>query len=214
MVFTGDTFLEGTEAILDALKKYGAKGSFFLTGGAIELGGAAGMIDRIVGDGHYLGPHSDKHLLYCDWGNRDSLLVSQEEFESDLLANYHGMERWGITKGAAPYFIPPYEWYNAEIVRWTEELGLTLVNFTPGLRTAADYTFPEMGLRYLSSEEIYESLMEYEETRASGLNGFIILIHMGTDSRRKDKFYDKLNVILPQLTAKNYSFERIDNMMP
>lgn len=172
------------------------------------------MLDRIIGDGHYLGAHSDKHLLYCDWEKRDSLLVSKEQFEADLLANYRKMEQWGVGLKEAKYFMPPYEWYNREIVEWASELGIKLVNFTPGLRTAADYTYPEMGSRYVSSEAIYRSLLDYERTSASGLNGFIILVHLGTDPRREDKFYDKLPAVLTQILAKRYSFERIDKFLP
>ncbi len=39
-------------------------------------------------------------------------------------------------------------WYNAQISAWTAERGLTLVNFTPGTRSNADYTTPDMGDRY------------------------------------------------------------------
>jgi len=34
-----------------------------------------------------LGPHSDQHLLYCDWDKRDSLLVTREDFRIDLQLN-------------------------------------------------------------------------------------------------------------------------------
>jgi len=58
--------------------------------------------------GHYLGAHSDRHLLYCSWENRDQLLVTREEFTSDMLHNYEVMDAFGIAKENAPYFIPPY----------------------------------------------------------------------------------------------------------
>ena len=66
-------------------------------------------------EGHYLGAHSDKHLLYCTWEKRDSLLVTRETFERDVMNNYAEMERFGIMKDEALYFMPPYEWYNQQI---------------------------------------------------------------------------------------------------
>lgn len=64
---------------------------------------------------------------------------------------------------AAPYFLPPYEWYNSQITQWTRALGLRLVNFSPGTRSTAYYTYPEMGSRYVSSDVIYQSVLDCEE---------------------------------------------------
>jgi peptidoglycan/xylan/chitin deacetylase (PgdA/CDA1 family) len=164
-------------------------------------------------DGHYLGAHSDDHLLYCDWVKRDSLLVTREQFNHDLKLNYLRMEEFGIFKADTPYFLPPYEWYNASIVNWTAQQGLQLVNFSPGTRSAADYTYPELGKSYRPSDEIYESILNLEEKDPNGLNGFILLIHIGTDPRRTDKFYLKLPELIKELKGRGYTFERIDEML-
>lgn len=163
--------------------------------------------------GHYLGAHSDQHLLYCDWAKRDSTLITRKEFSDDLRNNYKGMAKYGATAKSAPYFLPPYEWYNATIVGWTAEEGLQLVNFSPGTRSTADYTWPEMGRNYRSSDEIYRSIMSLEESDPNGLNGFILLVHVGTDPRRTDKFYFRLKELLSDLSNKGYRFERIDELL-
>lgn len=205
--------MDGATFILNTLKEHQVPGSFFLTGNSFEQEMSDEVIERIVNEGHYLGAHSDAHQLYCDWDNRDSLLVSRELFEADVKANYERMRPWGVDKDNARYFIPPYEWYNNEIVEWTEDLGLTLVNFTPGLRTPADYTYPEMGSRYWDSERIYQSVFKHEMSEASGINGYIILVHLGTDPRRIDKFYHKLPRLLEEMKVKKYSFGRIDELL-
>lgn len=84
--------------IRNTLQEHGVPGSFFLTGNSVEQEGADSIVTRIVNEGHYLGPHSDAHLLYCDWGNRGSLLISQGVFEADLNANYERMRPWGINR--------------------------------------------------------------------------------------------------------------------
>ena len=213
VVFTADEYGEGASFILDALRKHQIKGSFFLTGNYFREPGNEAAIRRLVAEGHYVGPHSDTHLLYCDWSNRDSLLVSKDSFDNDLEANYTEMEKWGIDKAGARFFMPPYEWYNQRIVEWATEQDVRLVNFTPGLRTAADYTYPEMGERYMSSDTLYEGVLDYEARHPAGLNGFMILIHLGTDPRRDDKFYHKLPDLITVLTAKGYEFERIDKLV-
>ena len=66
-----------------------------------------------------LGAHSDKHLLYCSWEDRDSLLVTKKEFIDDLEGNYAEMAAFGIRREDAGYFLPPYEWYSTQISAWT-----------------------------------------------------------------------------------------------
>jgi len=67
LVFTGHEFAEGAGTILDALARHDAKASFFLTGDFLRNAELAPLIQRMVAEGHYLGPHSDQHRLYCAW---------------------------------------------------------------------------------------------------------------------------------------------------
>jgi len=213
LVLTGDEFGDGGTHILHVLHKRNIHASFFLTGNFYSNQAFDSLIASIKNAGHYLGAHSDKHLLYADWTKRDSLLVTEEEFKRDLLANYERMAKFGITAAHAPYFLPPYEWYNPTIAKWTKQLGFQLVNFTPGTRSHADYTYPEMKDRYVSSEIIYKSIMDFEKKDPNGLNGFILLIHIGTDSRRTDKFYHRLDRLLEELTEKGYGFVTITELL-
>ena len=213
MVFTGDEFADGGEHIRLTLKKHHTPASFFFTGNLYSNPDFQTLIKELKKDGHYLGPHSDKHLLYADWIKRDSLLIDKQEFRKDLLANFDRMKKFNVSKQDVPYYIPPYEWYNKTTVIWAKELGLQTLNFSSGTRSNADYTYPAMGKNYRSSNEIYQSILQYEATAEHGLNGFILLIHIGTDSRRTDKFYYKLDQLLSELENKNYSFLRIDDLL-
>ena len=213
LVLTGDEFADGGEVIRTTLRKKNVPASFFLTGNFYSNPSLKQLILGLKNDGHYLGAHSDKHLLYADWTKRDSLLVTEDEFKVDLQNNYKRMAAFGIEKINAPCFLPPYEWYNSSIAQWTRKMELQLVNFTPGTLSAADYTYPEMKERYKSSEEIYQSIMNRESNDPHGLNGFILLVHIGTDPRRTDKFYNKLDKLLNKLTGRGYNFVRIDKLV-
>jgi len=213
LVLTGDEFADGGPLIQKKLRKNRVKASFFFTGRFYANPAFSGLIRGLKKDGHYLGAHSDQHLLYCDWVKRDSLLITRKQFSEDLQKNYQRMKGFGINKKAAPYFLPPYEWYNAAIAQWTKEAGLQLVNFTAGTRSAADYTYPVMGKSYRSSDEIYTSIMDFEKKDPHGLNGFILLIHIGTDPRRTDKFYSKLDQLMKELQEKGYRFVKIDELL-
>lgn len=200
-VFTAADKADGAERIISTLRKYNIKGGFFFTGEFFEM--YPDVVRRLVAEGHYVGSHSYGHLLYAPWGNRDSLLVTKQEFEEDIFKSYKLLREFGITD--APYFIPPYEHYNATISSWARQLGLQVINYTPGTLTNGDYTTPEMK-RYFSSKEILNRIWEYERTDPNGLNGHIMLIHFGTDPARTDKFYDKLPGLIRELRRKGYSF--------
>lgn len=200
-VFTAADKADGAERIISTLRKYNIKGGFFFTGEFFEM--YPDVVRRLVAEGHYVGSHSYGHLLYAPWGNRDSLLVTKQEFEEDIFKSYKLLREFGITD--APYFIPPYEHYNATISSWARQLGLQVINYTPGTLTNGDYTTPEMK-RYFSSKEILGRIWEYERTDPNGLNGHIMLIHFGTDPARTDKFYDKLPGLIRELRRKGYSF--------
>lgn len=122
------------------------------------------------------------------------------------------MKSDGISASKAKFFLPPYEWYNDSIATWTKELGLQLINFTPGTLSNADYTTPELR-NYHDSKTIYQSVMNYEKQQRSGLNGFILLLHIGTDAKRSDKFYKLLPELVSELKLKGYKFERVNEML-
>jgi endoglucanase len=210
LVFTGDEFFEGLTSITDALAKNQVSASFFLTGRLYRNPDAKKSIQRLIRQKHYFGPHSDQHLLYNDWSEPDSLLVSRDSFSTDLQANYRAMEALRI-RHQQQYFIPPYEWWNATIAGWCRDWGITVISFSPGTATNADYTFPEMGKAYRHSDTLLNRLLALEEQ--TGLNGAMILIHIGTDPRRIDKLYDRLPELIRVLKKKGYRFLRVDQLL-
>jgi len=214
LVFTGGDFYDGAEHIWRFLKieQEGMLASFFFTGDFYRNPATQKIIRKLVQDGHYMGAHSDKHLLYCDWKKRDSLLVTREQFVADLEANYTEMKRFGITREQTPFFMPPYEWYNQTIARWTKEMGLTLINFTPGTLSNADYTFPDLD-NYKNNRQIIESILRYAENKKNGLNGFILLLHVGATPLRPEKVYYELDIIVENLKVMGYQFVRIDQLL-
>ncbi len=212
LVFSADFYGQGIGYVLDELNRQGIKASFFLTGNFLRQNEFRPLVEKMVEAGHYVGPHSDRHLLYCDWQDREKTLVSREEFLADLNANYAELEKFGVTREKARYFLPPYEWYNRQISDWAQEAGAVIVNFTPGLITNSDYTTPDME-NYRSSEEIYRQLLDYESSAPSGLNGFIILVHPGVAPERTDLFYFRLGQLIDELRGRGYDPVTIDQLL-
>lgn len=208
LLFSGHKFGEGLDFVLKVLKKNKITASFFFTGDFLRNKKFKKLIKRLINDGHYLGPHSDKHILYCDWLKRDSLLINQDDFNKDLLNNLNELRKYGIDPTNLNYFLPPFEWYNQEIVNWTKWFGMDLISFTSNTFTNADYTTPDMK-NYLSSEEIIQKLIVKHRQDRNGLNGCILLFHVGTNPNRTDKLYLRLDEIIKTLKAYGYTFSKL-----
>jgi peptidoglycan/xylan/chitin deacetylase (PgdA/CDA1 family) len=206
-ISSADEFGEGAQKILDILSEKKVKASFFLTGNFLRNPKFREVIVKMKEGGHYIGPHSDRHLLYNTWEKRDSLLVTAEQFRKDVKDNLKELSKAGINSRDVRYFLPPYEWYNDQISEWSREMKLQVINFTPGTGTNADYTTPNMP-NYKSSDELLTRLLSFEKNNRLGLKGAIILIHLGTHPDRFDKFYDKLGYLIDELSSRGYEFEK------
>ena len=209
LVFTADSLYNGADTIVSAMREACIKGSFFFTGYLYK--DHPELIKRLKDEGHYLGTHSYGHLLYATWEDRDSMLVSKEEFVADMDRAFEVMQKCGISKADAPYYIPPYEWYNDTISAWSEEIGLRVINFTPGTGSNADYTVPSMGKGYAPSERIYQKIIKCEEEKS--LCGHFMLIHFGVWEERPDKFFNQLPQLIAELKQRGYTFVTVPEMM-
>ena len=211
LIFTGGDYGEGTGHVLDTLAEHRIKASFFFTGDFLRKPRHQDYLKRIVGDGHYLGPHSDSHPLYCPWEDREKTLVRKEFFKSDLQKNIDDLRAYGaLPKDELVYFIPPYEWYNADQSRWAKEMGVLLFNFTPGSGSNRDWA-PEGHKSFVPSQKIKDDILAYEKKDEHGLNGFLLLLHVG--SERKDKTFLLLGDLLTELKARGYTFVRVDELL-
>lgn len=202
-IFSADTRFNGGPHILKTLKKAGIKGSFFLTGNCLRKEEHKELIENIIADGHYVGGHSDNHLLYAPWDKREVSLVTRDSLVKDLQLNMAELEKFGIKPEDAKWYLPPYEYYNSDHVKWIELTGMKVMNLTPGTATAADYTTADMP-NYRSSQTLINTLLEFEKNQ--GLDGAIILIHPGVESGRPDPLYHRLGEIIKTLKKRGYTF--------
>jgi peptidoglycan/xylan/chitin deacetylase (PgdA/CDA1 family) len=245
LVFTGHTFGEGGDTILNELARHRAKGAFFLTGSFLTNQNFQPLIHRLLKEGRYLGPHSDQHLLYCSWDQDRQTLISRQKFTTDLAANLQKIDQadenlqrtddtvvtarfrraYGLDlPGPMPneesvglrekprYFLPPYEHFNRDIALWSLDMGLTLINYTPGTRSQADDT-GEAAPNFVSSQAIFDSIVKQEREDPHGLNGFILLLHLGSGPGRADKFHARFGELLDHLAGKGYEFVRVDELL-
>lgn len=212
LAFTGHEYAEGGETILNELQKHNAKASFFLTGKFVGNPELQPLVKRLAAEGHYFSVHSDKHLLYCAWEKERKLLVSREEFRADLEANFARYDALQLKAKPGRFFIPPFEHYNQQIVDWANGFGWVVINYTPGTRSHADYT-GEADKNFTAAQVIFDSIVKREQTDPHGLNGFILLLHIGSGPGRADKFHRRFGELLDHLTVQGYEFIRVDELL-
>ncbi|MBA3406139.1 MAG: polysaccharide deacetylase family protein [Gemmatimonadaceae bacterium] len=212
LLFTGGDFGEGTGHILDVLSQHKVTGSFFVTGDYLRKPDLQPRLRRIVADGHYLGPHSDRHPLYAPWEDRAKTLVTEDAFRVDLQQNIDDLRAYGALKdpSQAIYFIPPYEWYNKDQVRWCQPMGVLLFNLPPGSGSNRDWA-PEGHKSFASSQKIKDDILAYERKDPHGLNGFLLLLHLG--SQRQDKMHHQFAPLVEALDTLGYAFVRVDELL-
>lgn len=208
IVFTAADWADGADFIASALKETHAKASFFFTGKWIEQ--HPDIVRRLLKDSHYVSSHGYAHLQYADWTKRDSTLVSRDSFIIDLKRSYRQLARFGVKRRKARYFIPPYEHYNKTVAQWAGDIGLQMINFTPGTGSNADYTIPSMK-NYKSSAQIFQGILDYE--KAHTLCGHFLLLHLGTHPERLDKFYRLLPELIETLRQRGYELVRVSDMV-
>jgi peptidoglycan/xylan/chitin deacetylase (PgdA/CDA1 family) len=212
LVFTGGDFGEGTAHVLDALAAERVPASIFVTGDYLRKPEHLPHLRRAIAENHYVGPHSDAHPLYAPWEDRQQNLVTEAFFKADLLKNVADLRALGALRdGSRPvYFIPPYEWYNATHARWAKDAGALLFNFTPGSGSNRDWA-PEGHRSFVPSRQIIDDILAYERKDPHGLNGFLLLLHVG--SERKDKTFLLLGELLRELKQRGYAFKRVDQLL-
>jgi peptidoglycan/xylan/chitin deacetylase (PgdA/CDA1 family) len=204
LIFEAHDYADGYKSISKTLKKLNVKASFFFTGDFYRTRRFKSVVKDLIENKQYVGANSDRNPVYCSFRNKDSLLITKSAFFDDLRKNYEEMAKFGIRKDETPFFLPPYETYNDSISQWCREAGLYLICNTPGLLTTSDNSIPEMREKYYSSNEIYNKIMQVEKNQ--GLNGYILMFHLGADKRRQDKFYPKLQTLLIDLKKAGYEF--------
>ena len=213
LVFTGDLYAEGSKAIFDALRRHRVKVACFLTGRFLRDPSLRTVVEQARDDGHDIGPHSDQHLLYASWDRPPKLLVTRDQFLADLGANDREITAFVREPTQFPYFLPPYENYTEEISNWTAEAGRILINVTPGTLSHTDYMEDDQP-RFVPAARIVDSIMRTERTDSDGLNGFLLLMHLGAGPRRtRDHLHDRLDPLLGTIQEHGYEFVRVSELL-
>ncbi|MBR2847811.1 MAG: polysaccharide deacetylase [Clostridia bacterium] len=179
---------ENTAALLDVLKAYNIKATFFVTGEAANKN--PDLLVRIHNEGHAIGNHSNTHVYNNIYDNPDSFWLevtgAQKIFENILgPENVQKLFRFpgGSFGEKKEQFLPLIESMGYKYVDW---------NALNGDAEGGEFTA--------------EKAMEYIEEQCTDTGNVIVLMH---DAKNKTVTVETLPQIIEYLKSEGYSFDKI-----
>ena len=180
---------QNTLKILDALKEYDAKATFFLLGETAEKNPE--IVKRIFNEGHTIGNHSYTHIYNRVYGTREEFLSEITEWENavgGIIGKENLVKLFRFPGGSKEDWKVMYRNISAE-------LGYKYVDWT-ALNGDADG-------RPFSKERCMQEIKKY----CADSCDVIILMH---DSAKKTVTAEMMPEILKFLYDQGYTFKRIE----
>lgn len=182
---------EKTEEILDLLKEYNAKATFFVIGNSLTEENKP-ILERLIKEGHEVGLHANNHSY-------EKFYETEESWKEDWM---HLKERLKKEYGISPalFRFPGgsactyMKGRVQEHIAWMHENGFTCFDWNVSGEDA------------VGNPTVY-SIYENVITGATKYNTPIVLLH---DSNVSQKTVEALPDILRELTIRGYRFETLE----
>ncbi|MDZ7314315.1 MAG: polysaccharide deacetylase family protein [candidate division KSB1 bacterium] len=219
LTFDGGSTDNAAVQILDILKQNQLQVTIFLTGGFIQK--FPDITRRIVQEGHEVGNHtwSHPHLTSFASNKHNETLpnVTREFLQDQLIRTARLFEEITGTQ-MAPFWRAPFGEHNEHIRQWAAELGYRHIGWTRGRSwdesmDTLDWVADTTSRAYHTAEEILAHFMAMADNETHGLNGGIILMHLGSHRQDGDHFYTVLPRLITALREKNYALVKISELL-
>ncbi|MDF2962521.1 MAG: chitooligosaccharide deacetylase [Paenibacillus sp.] len=177
---------EDTPQILELLKQYDAKATFFIIGEKAEA--YPGLVSREAAEGHELANHTYHHIYF----NRS---VPENKISEEISLAEESIYK---LSGQKPHlFRPPGGYYNEALVRAARKAGYMVVMWSWHLNTR-DWDTPGVA-------KITNTVLN------NAKNGDIVLFHDYVEG--KTETVEALKQILPELKSRGYRFITISELL-
>lgn len=172
-----------TEKILDILKSYNVRATFFVIGSNAEK--YPSLICRELSDGHEVENHTFSHK-YLNRSGEDEILYELEQGEESLRT---------IANCKFHYIRPPGGLYNSEFKRVADEMSCGIVLWSVDTR---DWSRPGVS-------SVVNTVLNNVK------RGDIILMHDFVSG--KSQTPEALNIIIPKLLSEGYRFVTVSELI-
>ncbi len=213
LTFDGDAMCNAAEELLDTLRSRGVTATIFITGGFIRR--FPEVVRALIAEGHEIGNHTYNHPHLTTWAENRRHTTYPGVTRAMLFNQLGRTERMfeKLTgKRMAPIWRAPYGERNREICRWAQEAGYLHIGWRQG-RTwlenldSNDWVPDEQTPGYHSPLQVVDKIMANARARPYGINGGIVLMHLGTQrKRRSEQVHLVLGRLIDELRSEGYRF--------
>jgi peptidoglycan/xylan/chitin deacetylase (PgdA/CDA1 family) len=210
LTFDGGSLANAAGDILDTLASRGVRSTMFLTGEFIRK--YPQVVARIAEEGHELGNHTWKHPRLTTYADDRTQTTRPEVSRQFVINELEGAARVLADRTGlrfAPFWRAPYGELNRQICGWALEAGYIHVGWRPGRSWAYnldtnDWVPDESHPGYKSPREVFGKIVNIA-SRPGGLNGGIILMHLGTERKsRSEQVHIILGKLIDELRGMGY----------
>ncbi|WP_409347071.1 polysaccharide deacetylase family protein [Paenibacillus sp. MBLB4367] len=177
---------EQTPKILDILKRYDAKATFFVVGKRVDR--FPDIVRRELAEGHELANHTYSHPYFQG-------KVSAERLQKEIKTTQDAI--WKATGATPRLFRPPGGYYSQSMVNATKELGYLIVLWSWHQDTV-DWNRPGVG-------KIVNKVLN------NARSGDIVLFHDFVEGRTQT--VEALERIMPELQKRGYTFVTVSELL-
>jgi peptidoglycan/xylan/chitin deacetylase (PgdA/CDA1 family) len=213
LTFDGGSYAAAADEILDTLASRGVKSTIFVTGAFIRR--FPQVVIRAYEMGHEIGNHTLSHPRLTTYADNMAQSTRPEVSRQTVTNELEGAARILADRTGlrfAPLWRAPYGEYNRDICRWALDAGYLHIGWRQGRSwqqnlDSNDWVPDENSSGYRSPEEVFDKIVRIA-SHPGGLNGGIILFHLGTERKQRSQ---QVHIILGRLidTLRSMGYEPI-----
>jgi polysaccharide deacetylase family sporulation protein PdaB len=186
LTFDDGPYPETTDKILDLLKKYNAKATFFVLGNKVEQ--YPETIKREIAEGHEVANHTFNHVYF-------QRSISQATIKEEIIRTENALE--ALTGKKPLLFRPPGGYYNENLIQVAKALGYTTIMWSWHQDTN-DWKSPGVN-------QIVNKVLK------NARNGDIVLLHDYIPGSMQT--VKALDTILNELSKRGFEFMTVTELM-
>jgi peptidoglycan/xylan/chitin deacetylase (PgdA/CDA1 family) len=219
LTFDGGSYANAAAEILDTLMSRNVKATMFLSGEFMRK--HPDIVRRIAAEGHETGNHTFSHPHLTTY-EQDHLQITLPGLGPEILARELSSTKAAYEKltgkSLVPFWRAPYGESNRQICRWALEAKWMHVGWGQG-RTwrqnldSNDWIAEQESPGFHAPHEVLEKLLTLADQQPYGINGGIILMHLGTVRTNTDhQVHRILGQLIDGLRARGYRLITVSEM--
>lgn len=210
--FDGGSDDAHTREILQILRQEKLHCTLFLTGKFILR--HPDLVKQMIADGHEIANHTYSHphlTTFADNHRQDTRPGITRRFVQRQLLRTDSIFFRLTGRHLKPYWRAPYGEYNKAILRWAGEVGYVHIRWSNGFDTY-DWVTDESSRLYRTPDAIFRQFQAADRRRSAGLNGVIVLMHLGSH-RSRNHVFEVLPKLIEMLKKKGYQIGSISELL-